>query len=107
MINEDSNDSSDWHPKIRHMSELGEYSDYQYSFVYLLQHIKTGYPEIFDLMKKYRQFLLNRGVTSGYVTHKSDGLIENIPGIPPLKLAEEEKRELEDIGESFVVKLRR
>ena len=107
IINEDSNNSSNWYPKSMHTCELGEHSDYQYSFVYLLQHIKTGYPEIFILMKELKQFLASRGVTSGYIIHKSAGLIENIPGIPPLKLNDEEKHAFEDIVDSLVAKLRR
>ena len=107
---EDEDDPSNWHPTFKRLTsfgDLGENSDFEYANAYLLQHIKTGYPQIFELIEKYKQFLIKHGVTSGYVVHKSDGLIENMPGIPPLKVTEKEKREFEDIVDLFAGKLRR
>ena len=80
---------------------------FEYANAYLLQHIKTGYPQIFEIIAKYKQFLIKHGVKSGYVVHKSEGVIENMPGIPPLKVTEKEKQEFEDLVDLFACKLRR
>ena len=107
---QEENNPSNWHltsERQTSLSDLGENSDFEYAQSYLLQHIRTGYPEIFELIEKYKQFLTKRGVTSGYVIHKSEGLIESVPGIPAIKVTEKEKQEFDDIVDLFVGKMRR
>jgi len=105
---DDSYNPVTWKPVFRRINtDLGENSDYKYAQNYLLQHIKTGYPEIFELIKKYKQFLIEHGVTSGYVVYKSPGLIEKRPGIPAIKVTKNEKQEVENIETLFAGKLRR
>jgi hypothetical protein len=102
-------DPMKWKPYFRRLDNpvFGENSDFDYATRYLLQHIKTGYPEIAELIENYKQFLINHGVTSGYITHKSNGIIENRPGIPAIRVTTKEKQEFENMVDLFVGKMRR
>lgn len=82
---------------------FGTDSDNHYAHVYLLQHIRTGYPEISALIDKYKQLLIKHGINSGYSISESEGLIEHIPEEPKIAgLTESEEQELTNIVDMFV-----
>jgi hypothetical protein len=52
-------------------NEFGhERTDFYYENYYLLQHIKTGYPEAYEFIKKYKQLAVKQGINSSFVSER-------------------------------------
>lgn len=99
----------------------------------LLQHIKTGYPEIFVLLEKYKQMAIEYGLKPSLAVLKGKVTYRIVPSKTPVKpvesigfndmdddipnklifdklerkLTEKEKRDLEDITDFFAGKFMR
>jgi len=76
-----------------------------YDYCYLQQHIKTGYLEIHELIRKYKQLATEKGVESGF------GHLRIVPTgempAPKQTITEEDKKEFVDVTDLFVGKLSR